>query len=423
MLFTQSKWLRCRNCPVKSHANAARVFLGRPCVAGQPLQGLRHPSGNADTEEPPHQPSDALPTTSANYTVPPPSPDADATELIHQTQREQKQSTPTARTTSHQCDICHSDQAITRCARCERFVCNKLRCRPGRTNQCGTCRYQLAIPPQETTDTNTDHCRGIDAAFARIYAERRRLEEHPHEQVAPDNTTSTTAENVYTHPPAPVAPWDDEDAPADYPSGDEDPAGDPTNDNLASNAPPRRQPTAIRARIIRQNRIARAARKIKLEQDRNRAIRLLANPNHGAVASTPHLGIGSGHRTFTIGPILFCRICGATKARSQGNRLARPCRGWAPPGTRATIRARLQGRNYAVYKGLTRHHTKVIPVGNSRPPADYERSTSVMNAHFPRHHHADSQCYSRDFSGAVLPKAKRLRIRGKQTPGESQSGP
>ena len=332
-----------------------------------------------------------------------------------------------------------------RCTQCERYVCDNPRCQLDDSNHCGTCRYQQAITPQVTTEPDSDHCKGIDAAFASILAKRRRQEEERTPRSATlNNNTNTTTEATPTSRPAPIAPWDDENAPIDFPPDDDPQMEGPALENSNSTAPYRRQSNAIRARIIRHNRMARAARKHLIERDKKRAINLLASPNNAVPASAPCSGIGSGHRPFAVGPILFCKICGATKSRSQGKRLARPCRGWAPPGTLATTRARLQGRNYAFYKDLTSPQTVVNPVVTpasddvrtlplvpSPPPAPPPirlTRTSVVNAHLPRNHHRTTQVpaesvYScRDDSDNLLPKAKRCRIRGKQAPGSTQLG-
>jgi hypothetical protein len=47
---------------------------------------------------------------------------------------------------------------------------------------------------------------------------------------------------------------------------------------------------------------------------------------------------------FTVGPIIFCKKCGATKSHSSGTSLARPCRRWAPPGTQGLIKSFLKGK-------------------------------------------------------------------------------
>ena len=112
----------------------------------------------------------------------------------------------------------------------------------------------------------------------------------------------------------------------------------------------------------------RSIRKRTLEQDRNRATRLQAVHDYIPEACAPDAGIGIGHRAFAVGQILFCKICGATKSRSGGSRLARPCRGWAPRGTLATIRARLQGRNCGFYRDTFQRSSVVTPVGNLAPP-------------------------------------------------------
>ena len=283
-------------------------------------------------------------------------------------------------------------------------MCGEGGCSINDTNQCGTCRYQLASPPPEADIRSSDHARGIDAAFARIFAKRRRQEVERTPQPTPpphiSNDTETMPTNTHH---APIARWDDEDATADLPSDSGDPEDDHTNEGPPNNPHRRKQPIAIRARIIRLNRIAQATRKRQIGLDRNRAIRMLATFNATTEASAPLTGIGKGHRTYAVGPILFCRICGATKSRSTGSRLARPCRGWAPPGTRATISARLQGRNYAFYKGMTRHLMSVTPVGNrassaagdptpppvARIPTPTTRPISItrmteVNAHIPR---------------------------------------
>ena len=150
----------------------------------------------------------------------------------------------------------------------------------------------------------------------------------------------------------------------------------------------RRQPPAVRARLIRHNRFLRNTRKRKLHLDRNLATARQAANSLNPVAAAPHGGIGRGHRTFTIGPILFCKICGATKTFSGGGRLARPCRGWAPKRTLATTRARLQGRNYAFYRDLVLHSATVHPTGDydslSRLPTNTVSSPSCTPTHTTR---------------------------------------
>ena len=406
-IYAQGKWLRCRNCPIKSHSNAARTFLDRPCIAGQPLHELVPPKSN------PHR--DSRDTTDLPTHTATPTPVSTHHETIRTTtplppQKQTKQCTP------QHCDICHVNDVSARCPKCERFVCDNLNCNIDDTNHCGTCRYHCTLQTHGDANTDTDHSKGIDTAFSRFYAKRQRqATHHPPCHNLPDHTTKnnatangTSVGETTTLPLTPVAPWDDPDAPVDLPPDDEDLAGEPHPDEPAE-AHPRRQPTAIRARIIRHNREARAARKSKIKHDRDRAVRLLATPSPVAAVTAPAQGIGKGHRTYINGPILFCRVCGATKTHSQGKRLAQQCRGWAPPGTRATIRARLRGRNYAFYSGLTSHSSAVIPVGGGHlphapapaappapappPAAPVIRLTrfSVVNAHLPRTHHVQPE--------------------------------
>ena len=135
--------------------------------------------------------------------------------------------------------------------------------------------------------------------------------------------------------------------------------------------------------------------------------------------------------------MLFCKICGATKSHSRGSNLAQPCRGWAPPGTRATIRARLQGRSYGFFRGLDQspcqgHNTgqpsASVPTSLPEPTAIHHVSPirltriPVVNAHLSRQGGNPSEAPTNEmYSGsqlvaAPLPKAKRLRLWGKQAP-------
>lgn len=50
------------------------------------------------------------------------------------------------------------------------------------------------------------------------------------------------------------------------------------------------------------------------------------------------------HHLFTLGPILFCRRCGAVKSVSSGHSISRPCRGWAPKGTQILVKSLLKGK-------------------------------------------------------------------------------
>ena len=90
-------------------------------------------------------------------------------------------------------------------------------------------------------------------------------------------------------------------------------------------------PASVRRRIILHNRQLRKQRKHYIQQGRNRAITLMTTQGTAPAANLPHEGLGKGHVIYTVGPMTFCRICGAIKTVSKGKRLTEPCRGWAPP--------------------------------------------------------------------------------------------
>ena len=74
--------------------------------------------------------------------------------------------------------------------------------------------------------------------------------------------------------------------------------------------------------------------------------------------------VGVGHLAYTIGPITFCKRCGATKSLSQGLSLRRPCRRWAPPGTRSCIKSLLRGKPQPFYRRILQN--AAVPVRRLR---------------------------------------------------------
>ena len=120
-----------------------------------------------------------------------------------------------------------------------------------------------------------------------------------------------------------------------------------------------------RARLIQFNRQQRKHRHAVITTARQSAIRHSAAFQPFTLApAPPSNGIGAGHEAFNLGPITFCRRCGATKSLSQGHSLRRPCRRWAPLGTRAQVKCLLQGRPPPFYRRILREAT--IPVKRLR---------------------------------------------------------
>ena len=119
-------------------------------------------------------------------------------------------------------------------------------------------------------------------------------------------------------------------------------------------------PLATRARLVRHYRSLRKARKRQIAADHARAAHAFTVQGAAPDASTPSAGLGTGHVIYTIGPITFCKLCGATKSLSEGSRLAKPCRRWAPKGTRAVIMARLRGKTFGFYRSISQGHSNSV---------------------------------------------------------------
>ena len=401
-IYHQGDWLRCHRCNAKARTHAFAALLSRPCIPHTPITS--HTPTLDHTGNPPDATDcdDVRPQTAMSAEAHP-NLQTFHTSHAHSDATVAPEGPPP---TPQLCDICHAEQACSRCVKCERFVCTSSQCACDGAMRCGTCRYQANHTVDAALTLDADHCRNVDAAFQRIRAARSRsappatpmahldCSDHPSH-----TTTLTTGATV-----PPLAPWGDEDAPADTPSeGALEEGGHPDASQR------RRQPVHIRARIIRLNRSARASRKRQIEQDSARAITMLTRASHANTATAPTAGIGRGHLPFTIGPILFCKICGATKSRSQGSRLARPCRGWAPPGTRTAIKYRMRGQTYAFYRNVVSNNQgRVAPVPTAylpatttgrpmptvptpppTPPRRPIRLTriNVLNAHLPLPHH------------------------------------
>ena len=125
----------------------------------------------------------------------------------------------------------------------------------------------------------------------------------------------------------PPADWDNPDATPNPPDTDS-----PSEDQL--HPPPtaaRRMPILQRARLILYNRQQRKLRLAYIRATRLAAAKRSANfQPFSLTPARSGADIGEGHSAFTLGPITFCRRCGATKSLSQGLSIKRPCRRWAP---------------------------------------------------------------------------------------------
>ena len=161
--------------------------------------------------------------------------------------------------------------------------------------------------------------------------------------------------NADPEPPTTTAPvpaptihaWDDPDATMDDPDSQtpaatsSGPRASPSDDDPPAR---RRMPWRIRQRLIQRHRRLRTAYAHATAHNRQWATR--ANAFHPITLAPfpPERGFGPDHLLFSLGPIIFCRRCGATKSLSAGHSLQRPCRRWAPKGTLGGIRCLLRGK-------------------------------------------------------------------------------
>jgi hypothetical protein len=194
-----------------------------------------------------------------------------------------------------------------------------------------------------------------------------------------DNPNGTNNSSCPNHPP-PQLPWDDPNRDPSLPSDDECPPQftEPPEEGFdttqeanthTSNKQHPKMPHQIRTRLIQHHRLLRKQRRTFIAYHQNASIKQNTFNTFTLTPSAPSAGTDSTHNTFTLGPILFCKICGATKATSQGLSLSRICRGWAPPGTQAHVKSLLRGRPSQFYRNLLhqaatprkRLHTKTTP--------------------------------------------------------------
>jgi hypothetical protein len=156
-------------------------------------------------------------------------------------------------------------------------------------------------------------------------------------------------------------------------------------------------PIHARRRLIQFHRIQRAANARALHRHRTWAINTRAFQPLTLAPQAPQAGGHQTHSIFALGPILFCKRCGATKSFSGGSSLSRPCRRWAPAGTRGLITAFLKGkaptpfyrnilRNAAI--PIRRLHTKTRPTprlllpSHLVPPIHIQSHTVLCGAAF-----------------------------------------
>ena len=140
-------------------------------------------------------------------------------------------------------------------------------------------------------------------------------------------------------------------------------------------------PTSLFTRLINFNRLSRKRRAAFIRCARHRAIRQAAfQPITMALAPDPQ-GIGTGHECLTLGPIMFCKRCGATKSRSQGRLLKRSCRRWAPLGTRRLIYGLMRGKPNAFYRRVLANATLPVKRIHSKttPSPRYEISAHLRH--------------------------------------------
>ena len=155
------------------------------------------------------------------------------------------------------------------------------------------------------------------------------------------------------------------------------PAEPPNADNQ-----PRRMSARVRARLILLNRQRRKHRRNFITCHQQFAVRSAAFRSFALAPAAPAPNIGLGHECYTIGCIVFCRRCGATRSYSQGLRLTRPCRRWAPFGTRCHVSALMRGKPNHFYRQI---------LANSATPVKRLRSKTSPQVRFEipahlRHH-------------------------------------
>ena len=169
--------------------------------------------------------------------------------------------------------------------------------------------------------------------------------------------------------------WDDPEAspmPTDSTPPEEGPPHPPS-------AAARRMPLLQRARLILYNRHQRKLRLAYIRATRRSAAKRSANFQPFSLAPAhDSTNIGEGHSAFTLGPITFCRRCGATKSLSQGLSIKRPCRRWAPLGSRNKVKALLAGRPPPFYRRILQG--TAIPVKRLR-----QKTTPAPRFAIPAH--------------------------------------
>ena len=183
---------------------------------------------------------------------------------------------------------------------------------------------------------------------------------------APSLLPGAAAGNPDDTPDMPA--WDNPDATPDDPDSQptlaqSPPPHTPSNDN--GQPPRRRMPLRIRQRLIQHHRQLRTASARTTAHNRQWATRANAFQSFTLAPVPPACGFGPDHCLFSLGPIIFCRRCGATKSLSQGRSLQRPCRRWAPKGTIGLIRTLLRGKApNKFYRDLL--HSTTLPVKRLR---------------------------------------------------------
>ena len=131
-----------------------------------------------------------------------------------------------------------------------------------------------------------------------------------YEPTAPTNGTSPPADNTQDCTYA-AFEWDDPEATPDPPC----PSPPDGDDHTPTPAATRKMSILQRARLILFNRQQRKHRHAVITAARQSAIRHSAAFQPFTLApAPPSNGIGAGHEAFNLGPITFCRRCGATKS-------------------------------------------------------------------------------------------------------------
>ena len=179
------------------------------------------------------------------------------------------------------------------------------------------------------------------------YASKKATTLAPPDDACTDRQASTAP--TPSPPAAPLFDWDNPDA--------NDAHLSPTPSTPDGNEPApipacRRMSAAQRTRLICYNRQQRRQRAAAINDVCRRVIRHSAAFRPFSLAPAPPGNIGVGHSAYTLGPITFCKRCGATKSLSQGMSLQRPCRRWAPAGTRAGIKTLLRGKPQPFYQRI-----------------------------------------------------------------------